>query len=74
MTPGKEFRPITDQELARTTVYALVIDSWSGKENWAGQAEQSLDWPSLFFKQTSPALVAQAQVSGRFPIFLRRYK
>jgi hypothetical protein len=47
MTPGKEFRPITDQELARTTVYALVIESWSGKENWAEQADQLPDWPPL---------------------------
>jgi len=47
MTPGKEFRPITDQELARTTVYALHIESWSGKENWNEQAEQSEEWPPL---------------------------
>lgn len=47
MTPGKEFRPITDGELARTTVYALRIESWSGKENWNEQAEQSEDWPPL---------------------------
>jgi len=47
MTPGKEFRPITDQELAMTTVYALVIEAWSGKENWAEQSEHSPDWPSL---------------------------
>jgi uncharacterized protein len=47
MTPGKEFRPITDGELARTTVYALRIESWSGKENWHEQAEQSDEWPPL---------------------------
>jgi uncharacterized protein len=47
MTPGKEFRPITDGELAHTTVYALRIESWSGKENWHEQAEQSKEWPPL---------------------------
>jgi nitroimidazol reductase NimA-like FMN-containing flavoprotein (pyridoxamine 5'-phosphate oxidase superfamily) len=47
MSPGKEFRPITAQELARTTVYAIQIETWSGKENWDEQAEQSTDWPAL---------------------------
>ena len=47
LTPGKEFRPITEQELARTTVYALQIESWSGKENWDDQAEELPDWPPL---------------------------
>jgi len=47
MTPGKEYRPITSQELARTTVYTLQIESWSGKENWDEQAEQLPDWPAL---------------------------
>lgn len=47
LTPGVEYRPITDRELARTSVYALTIDSWSGKENWPEQAEQLPDWPPL---------------------------
>lgn len=47
LAPGKEYRPITRQELARTAVYALQIESWSGKENWAEQAEQLPDWPPL---------------------------
>ena len=47
MTPGKEFRPITEQELARTTVYAIQIDSWSGKENWDEAAEELPVWPPL---------------------------
>lgn len=47
MTPGKEYRPITDQELAQTTVYALRIEAWSGKENWVEMADQLPDWPSL---------------------------
>jgi len=47
MEPGKEYRPITEQELARTSVYAIQIESWSGKENWEEQAEQLPDWPPL---------------------------
>ena len=47
LTPGKEFRPITDKELTRTSVYVLGIESWSGKENWAEQADQLDDWPPL---------------------------
>lgn len=47
MTPGQEYRPITDQELKRTSVYAIAIESWSGKRNWAEQAKQSQDWPPL---------------------------
>ena len=47
MTPGKDYRPITDQELKRTSVYAIAIESWSGKRNWPEQAEQSPDWPPL---------------------------
>ena len=47
MTPGQEFRPITDQELKRTSVYAIHIESWSGKRNWQDAADQSDDWPRL---------------------------
>jgi len=47
LTPGKEYRPITEQELARTTVYTLEIESWSGKENWNEQADELPDWPPL---------------------------
>jgi len=47
MTPGKEYRPITDGELKRTAVYAISIQSWSGKRNWKARADQSPDWPAL---------------------------
>ena len=33
MTAGREFREITDNELKRTSVYAIAIEEWSGKEN-----------------------------------------
>lgn len=44
MTPGKHYRPITDEELEQTSVYAITIDNWSGKRNWKERAEQSQDW------------------------------
>jgi nitroimidazol reductase NimA-like FMN-containing flavoprotein (pyridoxamine 5'-phosphate oxidase superfamily) len=47
MVAGREYRPITDEELASTSVYAISIESWSGKENWPEQAEQSDEWASL---------------------------
>jgi uncharacterized protein len=47
MQPGKEYRPIVPQELARTSVYAIQIERWSGKRNWKEAADQSTDWPAL---------------------------
>jgi uncharacterized protein len=47
MQAGKEYRPITDVELKRTSVYAIAIESWSGKRNWPDEAEQSDEWPRL---------------------------
>jgi nitroimidazol reductase NimA-like FMN-containing flavoprotein (pyridoxamine 5'-phosphate oxidase superfamily) len=54
MTPGREYRPVTAQELKRTTVYALKIQSWSGKENWKEQADQSDEWPPLEVERLAP--------------------
>lgn len=47
MTAGRDFREITDKELKRTSVYALSIEEWSGKENWKDRADQSGEWPPL---------------------------
>ncbi len=47
MTAGEEYRPITDKELRQTSVYALDIERWSGKENWKERASQSDEWPAL---------------------------
>ncbi|GAA5531974.1 pyridoxamine 5'-phosphate oxidase family protein [Deinococcus aluminii] len=44
---GVQTRPISDADLARTTVYSLAIERWSGKENWAEAAMQTGDWPAL---------------------------
>lgn len=47
MRSGKEFRPITDKELKRTSIYAIQIEEWSGKENWKDRADQSDEWAPL---------------------------
>lgn len=47
MTAGKEYREITDKELRATSVYAIQIEAWSGKENWKERAGQSDEWPAL---------------------------
>jgi hypothetical protein len=47
MTPGREFREITDKELKRTSVYSIRIEAWSGKENWKDRADQSDEWTAL---------------------------
>jgi uncharacterized protein len=47
MQAGKEYRPITDQELRRTSVYAIRVESWSGKRNWPERADQSDEWSAL---------------------------
>ena len=44
MTPGHEFRAMTEKELKRTSVYAIQIEQWSGKENWKNRADQSDEW------------------------------
>ncbi len=35
LKPGEHYRAITDGELARTSVFAIEVDSWSGKEKSA---------------------------------------
>jgi nitroimidazol reductase NimA-like FMN-containing flavoprotein (pyridoxamine 5'-phosphate oxidase superfamily) len=47
MTAGREFREITDKELKRTSIYAIQIEEWSGKENWKDRADQSDEWQPL---------------------------
>jgi len=47
MRAGKEYREITDKELRATSIYAIEIETWSGKENWEERADQSDEWPPL---------------------------
>ncbi|HEX2908311.1 MAG TPA: pyridoxamine 5'-phosphate oxidase family protein [Phototrophicaceae bacterium] len=43
LKPGVDYRPTTDEELARTAVYRLEIDHWSGKKK-----EVAADFPGAF--------------------------
>ena len=47
MTAGRDYREITDKELRATSIYAIKIEAWSGKENWDERAEQSDEWTPL---------------------------
>jgi uncharacterized protein len=47
MELGRDYRPVTEAELKRTSVYAIEIEDWSGKENWKDRADQSDEWPAL---------------------------
>lgn len=43
LRPGRDYRATTDDELARTTVYRVDIETWSGK-----QKEVEADFPGAF--------------------------
>jgi uncharacterized protein len=47
MRSSHEYKPITDEQLGRTSVYEILIESWSGKQNWVDRADQIADWPAL---------------------------
>ena len=49
MESGKDYRPITNEELKQTSVYGIKIDSWSGKRNWEARADQAEEgeWTDL---------------------------
>lgn len=43
LRPGRDYRATTDDELARTTVYRVDVEAWSGK-----QKEVEADFPGAF--------------------------
>lgn len=44
LRPGVHYRPIADEELARTAVYKISIDAWSGKKK-----EVDADFPGAYY-------------------------
>lgn len=50
LRPGEHYRPIHDDELARTSVYRINIDSWSGKRKVAPP-----DFPGAYLYGQVPA-------------------
>jgi nitroimidazol reductase NimA-like FMN-containing flavoprotein (pyridoxamine 5'-phosphate oxidase superfamily) len=61
---GRQTRPILEGDLARTSVYSLAIERWSGKENWMPGADQTQDWPALTpeLARLRPALLAPGRL------------
>ena len=59
--PGRDYRATTDDELARTTVYRVAIDSWSGKKK-----EVPADFPGAFLYDagSAPAAGVGAAMGG----------
>lgn len=49
LAPGQDYRPITADELRRTTVYRFDIESWSGKQKAAPP-----DFPGAFERAPPP--------------------
>lgn len=49
LKPGRDYRPITSEELARTTVYRVQIEHWSGKKKGA-----EANFPGAFFYDDTP--------------------
>ena len=49
MRSAEDYRPITNNELKRTSVYGIKIESWSGIRNWEERADQAEnnEWPDL---------------------------
>lgn len=50
LRPGEHYRPMTDEELKRTAVYRIEIDSWSGKMKKVAE-----DFPGAFFYDETAA-------------------
>ncbi|HBY99357.1 MAG: pyridoxamine 5'-phosphate oxidase family protein [Ardenticatenaceae bacterium] len=53
LRPGRDYRPIITEEMARTTVYRLDIDRWSGKQKAVAQ-----DFPGAFSYDDLPRLAS----------------
>lgn len=47
MQADRDYRSAVEKEMKATSVYQVMIDAWSGKENWDERAEQSDEWPAL---------------------------
>lgn len=51
LSPGRDYRPVTDEELLRTAVWRVDIDSWAGKRK-----SVAADFPGAFtFEPPAPA-------------------
>jgi nitroimidazol reductase NimA-like FMN-containing flavoprotein (pyridoxamine 5'-phosphate oxidase superfamily) len=56
LRPGRDYRPIIDEELKRTSVYRIDIREWSGKRKQVAE-----DFPGAFGFDALPGLRAQSE-------------
>lgn len=49
LRPGEHYRPVAAEELARTAVYRIEIEGWSGKKK-----EVAADFPGAFYYEVLP--------------------
>lgn len=59
LSPGEDYRPITPEELRRTTVYRLDVESWSGKQKAADP-----DFPGAFERPAPPVPFRTAETGA----------
>lgn len=59
LRPGEDYRPITPEELRRTTVYRLDVESWSGKQKAADP-----DFPGAFERPAPPVPFRAAETGA----------
>lgn len=55
LKPGRDYRPITPDELRRTSVFRLDIESWSGKRKF-----EAPDFPGAYRYEDRERLAAEA--------------
>lgn len=60
LKPGIDYRPTTDDELGRTAVYRIDIETWSGK-----QKEVAEDFPGAFSLEVPPVPFPQRAAGSR---------
>ncbi len=59
LRPGRDYQPITAEELARTSVYRVRIERWSGKQKVA-----PADFPGAFrYGEPPPGLAQEESIS-----------
>jgi nitroimidazol reductase NimA-like FMN-containing flavoprotein (pyridoxamine 5'-phosphate oxidase superfamily) len=56
LRPGQDYRPVTADELARTAVYRIQIEQWSGKKK-----EAAADFPGAFWYSDRDRLVQRTE-------------
>ncbi len=55
LEPGRDYRGVEAKDVAKTTVYRMDIDSWSGKRNIRDGAEGAFEYPDPALRSLIPA-------------------